>query len=77
MTRPDASSKREPLAISQTAISDLERVLESIEALEIRMCVLSVQMQYDHSPHASRAALLSREAGEISERLENILTFGV
>lgn len=77
MSRSDASSKREPLIISQDAMSELEQVLESIEALEIRMCVLSVQMQYDRSAHAPRAAVLSREAGEISERLQNVLTFGI
>ncbi len=77
MPHSKASSGREPLVISQDAMSDLERVLESIEALEIRLCVLSVQMQYDQSAHAPRAAVLSREAGEISERLENVLTFGI
>ncbi|WP_153557662.1 hypothetical protein [Roseimaritima sediminicola] len=77
MSRSDASSQNEPYTVSPEAVRDLQRVAKAIEALEIRMCVLSVQMQYEHSEYAGRAAELSREAGQISEQLENILTFGI
>lgn len=62
-----------PSALTAGELRDLKDVAKAIELLEIQLCVLSVQMQYNQSPYSDRAVNLAREVGVIQQSLERAL----
>lgn len=52
----------------------LQQVAATMESLEIRLSILSVQMQYADSAFSQQAVDLSRQFGETCEQLQRLLT---
>ncbi len=76
MDRSGTDPKQHRSFIDDNAIDDLHRVVARLDALEVRLSVLSVQMQYDDNRFQQRTRDLTRELGNVNALLENILVFG-
>lgn len=76
MDRIQFFSERSPHTVSSEVVDDLHRVAARLDDLEVRLSVLSVQMQYDTCRFEQRTEQLTQELGDINELLESLLLSG-
>ena len=74
MKQPDIDEINGRLpSIPSESLQQLRHVATTMESLEIRLSILSVQMQYANSSFADHAVDLSRQLGETNEQLQRLL----
>ena len=74
MTQSDLGSDDNTL--NEHCISDLTEVAKSLEAIEVQLSVLAIQMKYENSEYSQRTLALAKRLTETHNLLEKVLTFG-